>query len=97
MKIYKDKELTQEITILDFGIVEAGTFAKFVYYIYNETMAKILNLVFKIDSLEVKIITMPKQLLPKTIAELEIEWFPSITLKQGLKTKLNISGVEIWG
>lgn len=96
MKIFKNKELTEEVEILDLGIVEAGNTATFTYYIYNETLAEMKNLIFKVESLEVKIISAPEELVSKAIAELVLEWHPSVTLKQGLKARLNISGIELW-
>lgn len=96
MKIFKNKNLTEEVTILDLGILEAGNTKAFVFYVYNETMAEMKNLVFTVESSEVKIINAPKELTSKAIAELEINWHPSVTLKQGLKTRLNISGIELW-
>jgi|SRR3972149_4032226 len=97
MKLFKNKNLTEEIEILDLGIIEAGDIATFTYYVYNETMAEMKNLVFKIESSEVKIIEAPKELTAKAIAELIIQWHPSVTLKQGLHAKLGISGIELWG
>jgi hypothetical protein len=96
MKIFKNKNLTEEIEILDLGIVEAGEFASFTYYVYNETQAEIKTLFFKVDHPEVKIKEAPAELAPKAVAELIIEWHPSVTLKQGLKARLNISGIELW-
>ena len=96
MKLYKDRELKEEIEILNLGIVEAGEVASFVYYAYNETQAEMKTLLFKVDHPEVKIKTAPIELASKAIAELVIEWSPSVTLKQGLKARLNISGIELW-
>lgn len=96
MKLFEDKELKKEVEILNLGIVEAGEVASFTYYIYNETQAEMKTLSFKLDHPEVKVINAPKELASKAIAELVIEWSPSVTLKQGLKTRLNVSGIELW-
>jgi len=96
MKLYKNKNLTEEVDVLDLGIVEAGETAFFTYYAYNETQAEMKMLLFKVDHPEVKIKTAPIELAPKAIAELIIQWSPSVTLKQGLKARLNISGIELW-
>jgi len=96
MKLFEDKELKKEVEILNLGIVEAGEVASFTYYAYNETQAEMKTLLFKVDHPEVKVINAPVELAPKAIAELIIEWHPSVTLKQGLKARLNISGVELW-
>ena len=39
----------------------------------------------------------PKELITQTFEKLIIEWSPSITLKEGLKSKLEIKGKELWG
>ena len=80
MKLYKDRELKEEIEILNLGIVEAGEVASFTYYTYNETQAEMKNLLFKVDHPEVKVINAPQELAPKAIAELIIQWLPSVTL-----------------
>jgi hypothetical protein len=54
------------------------------------------TLLFKVDHPEVKIIKAPVELASKAISELTIQWSPSVTLKQGLKARLNISGIELW-
>jgi len=51
MKIFKDKNLTQEIKdeIFDLGIVEADSEKEFIFYIFNaETKAEYYELAFRI-------------------------------------------------
>ncbi len=31
------------------------------------------------------------------VGELILEWSPSITLKEGLRAQIKISGIELWG
>lgn len=97
MKIYKNKNLTEEVIELNLGIVEAGDSKIFTYYIKNDSDAELTNLNFSVDHKEVKVIEFPNILSKQTSAELKIEWKPSITLKEGLHTKLLISGIELWG
>lgn len=96
MKLFKDKELKQEVETLDLGIVEAGETVSYTFYVYNDTQAEMNTLIFKIEHPEVKIIKTPKEIISKATTELVIEWSPSVTLKQGLKARLNISGIELW-
>ena len=96
MKIFKDKGHSEEVTTLDLGIVEAGSSANFTFYAYNDTQAEVKSLVFKIEDREVKILQAPKELGPKKGGELTLEWKPSVTLKQGLRARLEISGIELW-
>lgn len=97
MKIYKDKNLTEEITDLDLGILEAGESKVYTYYIKNDSNAELKNLNFSVEHKEVKVIEAPKTLTTQASAELKIEWKASVTLKEGLKTPLKISGIELWG
>jgi hypothetical protein len=98
MKIYKDKNLTQELVeILDFGILEAGNTKQFTFYILNDTNAHLKELEFTIEHKELKILEYPQDLTAQTVGKLIIEWNPSITLKEGLKANLRVSGKELWG
>ena len=97
MKIYKDKELMEEVQILDLGIVPAGETERFTFWIRNDTNAYLKNLEFRVDHEEVEIIEAPKELTAQAIDELTLEWNPSITLKEGLKTQLRVTGAELWG
>ena len=96
MKLYKNKELTEEITILDLGIVEAGEVKEYTFYIKNDTDAEVKKLNFSVENKEVSIVKSPEILPKKESAELKIKWSPSITLKQGLKAELKITGIELY-
>jgi len=96
MKIFKNANLTDQITVLDLGIVKAGDSKQFVFYILNNSNASLKDLIFVVEHSEVNVIEAPKELLPNENNKLIIEWNPSITLKEGLKTKLKITGNELW-
>jgi len=96
MKIFKDPALLEEVDILDLGIVPAGTTKEYVFYVQNDEPALLVDLEFKIDHKEVKIITYPKQLEPLEVGELRLTWTPSVTVKQGLRTSLQVTGKELW-
>jgi hypothetical protein len=97
MKIYKDKDLTIEVPILDFGILEAGETQEYVFWVYNELSAYLKQLQFIVEHEEVKILEAPKELPAHGIGELRLKWSPIITLKEGLKTPLKIKAKELWG
>lgn len=100
MKLYKDKELTEEIKIddlIDFGIVPAGESKQYTIWILNDSRAYLRKLEFIIEHSEIEIIEAPTELSAQTIGELIIEWNPSITLKEGLKVSLRIKREELWG
>ena len=96
MKIYKDSALSIEIELLDLGIVQAGDSKEYEFYIYNETVAELVDLSFSIDSKEVEILSYPKTLKSKEKSELKLKYSPSINLKQGLKVILKFKGAEVY-
>jgi hypothetical protein len=96
MKIYKDKELKNEVTTLDFGIVLAGESRQYEFYLLNDSEAILQSLSFKISHLEIKILETPKELSQKETGKIIIEWSPAITLKAPLKAKLEIDGFELY-
>jgi hypothetical protein len=97
MKIYLDKDLTQEITLLDLGIVPAGETKQFIFYVFNDSGAHLKELEFSVEHEEVKITQAPEELIAHDSDQLILRWSPSVTLKEGLKAQLNISGTELWG
>lgn len=97
MKIYKDYELKNEVDILDLGIVQAGDTKQFEFWAYNDLRASLKELQFKVEHHEVRIVEAPKKLASHAKGKLVLSWTPSITLKEGLKTKLCIMGLEIYG
>jgi len=96
MKLYKDKELKNEIINLDFGIILAGESKKYEFYLLNDSEAILQSLSFKISHSEIKILETPKELSRKEVGKIIIEWSPTITLKESLKAKLEIDGFELY-
>ena len=96
MKIFKDALMTQEVEILDLGIVPAGETKKYTYYVVNDIMALVIELSFVVDHKEVIVVKAPETLKYLEKAELHLSWTPSIDIKQGLKTSLQISGKELY-
>ena len=97
MKIYTNSELTNEITVLDFGTLDAGETKKYTFYIQNDSSAYIKELEFNIEHNELEILKAPEELLAKTVGELVIEWKANVTLREGLRAQLHIKGKELWG
>jgi hypothetical protein len=96
MKIFKDRDHKQEVSELDLGIVKAGDSKKYLFFLYNDTKANLVDVVVAINHKEVKIVESPKIIDAEKSGELVIEWKPSITLKEGLKTQLEINATELW-
>jgi hypothetical protein len=88
--------MKEEAVVFDFGIVSAGESIKYEYTILNDSSADIVELGFIIDNSEVKIISAPTEIKSQEVAKLVLEWKPSVTLKQGLKEELKITGYEIY-
>jgi hypothetical protein len=97
MKIYKDRDMTFEVDTLDFGVVPAGDTERKTYWIYNDSNAYYQELEFIVEHIEVEVVDAPKELSAQAVAELIVEWSPSVTLKEGLRTRLRIKGKELWG
>lgn len=99
MRIFKDKDLTQEIVeeTFDLGIVSAGDSKEFTYWVANDESAFLRDLIFSVEHEEVEIIKAPETLNSQEKAELIIKWSPNVTLKEGLKTIIRVKGKELWG
>lgn len=96
MKIFKDKQLTQEVTTLNLDSVLAGESKTYEFYAFNELHVRVENLEFSVEHKEVEVLDYPKKLQAKEIGTILIKWSPSITLKKGLKAELKIKGFEIY-
>lgn len=103
VKLYEDKDLSFMIETLDLKVVPAGESKRFTFWVLNDSEANIKDLQFDIlgengsQHPEVEIIESPEELTPHAVGELIIEWSPSVTLKEGLKAQVEISGKELWG
>jgi hypothetical protein len=96
MKLFSDVGLKKEITILDFGIVDAGESKTVSYYLYNDTGTKIVDLNLKVNNGEVYIADYPKDLEKNAVAEIKLTWKSSLNIKAGLKATLDIKAAELW-
>jgi len=97
MRIFKDKELMEEISILELGIVPAGEVKRFDFWVMNENNAFLKEILFTVEHQEVEVIEAPTELSPQEVNQLTIEWSPSITLKEGLKASLRYRATQLWG
>lgn len=97
MRIFRDKELLEEVKVLDLGIVPAGETERFTFWVSNDSNASLRNLEFVVEHAEVEVSEAPKELSPQAVDELKLVWTPSITLKEGLRAQLKVTGIELWG
>lgn len=102
LRLYEDRELKREIlpnSDLTLGTepVPAGESRNFTFYLYNDSLAYLKEIIIDIDHNEVHVVEAPMELNPQTVEEIVIRWDASITIKEGLKTKINITAKEIYG
>lgn len=97
LKIYKDRDLTQPVIDLEFGILPAGETKRYTFYLFNNTSAYLKELKFAVDHDEVEIVEVPNELSPQAVGEIIFKWSPSVTLKEGLRAQLHVTGIELWG
>ena len=93
MKIYKDKELTQEIedNTFDLDIVEAGDTKKFTFYMLNDSNAFLRNLEFSLEQFK---IDENDKLVP--CSENELEHLEIINAPTELFAKTNSELIIEW-
>jgi len=96
VKIYKTQGLTEEVKELDFGITLAGDTKETEYYLYNDTEADVIDLKATVENPEVIIKECPQTIKSKTTGTIIFSWTPSLTLKRGLKTQLNLKFFELY-
>jgi len=96
MKIYADKELTKEVADLDFGIVLAGETKTLELYLFNDTVADVVELNPSVDNKEVAVLSFSKEIKSKQSAPIVFSWTPELTMKKGLKTSLNLKFFELY-
>lgn len=97
-KIYKDKELKEEVSsLIDLGKLKAGQNKKFEFYVMNSSIHPYEEMKFITDDPEIKVISSPNQLSEKSSGLLVLEWNPSADIKEGLKARLEIHGFKVIG
>ena len=82
--------------VIDLGIVKAGDTKRYTFWLLNDTKAEVKKLKLDIAHDEVKIISLPEEIAPNSYGILVIEWSPSITVKEGLRTPVKITGVRLY-
>lgn len=109
MKIYKDKDLTEELDeLIDLGIVDAGEIEEFEFWLLNDSPHELINLTYElkeidretkkvtdINSEEAKVLEAPKNLNPNESGKLLIEYAPLVSIEKGLRVKLQTKGKRL--
>ena len=94
MKILNEEG--KEIEVLDLGIVEAGKEKDFLFYLYNNENAKVIDIKIEIKNPEVSILSSPETIEPKSKESFKIKWSPNLIVKKGLKEKVIIKAKELY-
>lgn len=85
-----------ELAELDLGIVDVNTTKEYSFVLVNNSDAELVGIELKVSHPEVGVITAPTALAPNTQADFIIKWSPTLLLKQGLKTTVNVTATELW-
>ena len=113
MKFFEDKAMENRIfDLIDFGIVPVGETKQVNLWVLNDDSPKVTgnlkDLTFRVSCLdpetekviedeEVDVLEAPEIMHKQEIAPLVLSWTPNVTLEQGLKAKLTISGQKVIG
>lgn len=95
MKMFRDPELEEEISQIDFGEVEIGQSKEVTVYLLNERDTLLKNLNFSFKNTDVEVVTSPRTLSPRQISKLTVRWTPNLQIKKALKIDLVIRGEEV--
>lgn len=92
MKILREGK---EIKLVEFGMVEVGTSRTVEVLVLNDTEARLRNMIFKCEGVEV--LEAPVSLEPNDSGVVKLKWTPSLNIKKGLRAELKVEGLEIYG
>ena len=111
MKLFKDKELTEELDMdeaIPLGIVDVGEIETFEFWIVNDSPHELVNLKYELKNInrvtkevteetseESRVIEAPDKMLPYASDILIIEYAPSIDFELGLKVQLQTRGKSL--
>lgn len=95
-KVFIDRDLTKEIKgPIDLGKLKAGQVKKYEFYVFNDSIHPYEEMDFLVDDPEVQVISHPEELSEKASSLFTLEWKPSVDIKKGLKTQLEIQGYKV--
>lgn len=94
LKIYRSEDKKEEVEVIQFGRVEAGSKGTIKLYVYNDTPAWVYSIMVGFTEKDVQIVDFPKSLRPWEGVWFELVWSPPRTLKKGLKGELELDWIE---
>lgn len=90
-----------EITELDLGRVKVGESKEFNFFLFNEHNSHLEEIAIKFEAVKdsdtIEILKIPEVLGPKAKGTVKIRWTPTLEIQEGLKTKVIVTALEIWG
>lgn len=97
MKIFKDSKCLNEATEkISFGRIKAGEKARTTLYLQNDSKGLVEIVELKLSHPELKVVEKVDTIGVNKVGKFVIEWSPSLTLKEGLKTSFEIIYDEIY-
>ena len=85
---------------LNLGIVSVGKSKEYQYWLLNDSGTLVKDIEISIESdagKELKILDSPETLSDKQKGSLRLKWSPDMKIRGGLRAKISIKAVELWG
>jgi len=97
MKIFTDAELKNELTTIDFGIVKVGETKINTYYLFNDSGTEVRDINVAVDNKKEVSVQLTNTSLPKSgSTPFTLTYTPTLEIKKGLNTQLQITANEIY-
>lgn len=96
MKLLNKEDRSEVIGNLSLGIVEAGKSKTYEFILQNDSSAKAIDIKVQCENAEIKIGESPSILKAGEEGVIILTWSPSITIREALETRLNISGFYLY-
>ena len=111
MKLFKDKEMTEELDMnvaIPMGIVDAGEVEAFEYWLVNDEKWELIRLKYALKTIdrktglpteetstESKVLIAPDEMKVNIPYSLIIEYAPSVDIETGLRVQLQTRGSSL--
>jgi len=102
MKIFKDKDLKEEIKSISFGKVKVGQSKEVTVWLYNDSTGILTNLVFEFygptlpPTEKIEIVKAPVTIQPGKAEPLTLRWKPSAKFKKALEVGIKVTGEIVY-
>ena len=92
----------KEVSTLDLGMVKIGETKEYLYTLENDSKWDIIEIELSLKQMngqhisEVQFLEFPKEMKAYKTATLKFSWTPSVEIKSGLTSQLQIKALEVW-